>query len=54
MANQPKPSEYLCLAEPVEEFRNQPQISQLTGSASIQHTNYTVIKLALDETGLAG
>ncbi len=50
--NQLKRSEYLGLAEAVEEFRNQPEISQPTGSPSILHTNYTVINLAHDKTGL--
>ena len=54
MAHQPKCSEYLGLAEAVDEFQNQPEISQLTGSASILHTNYTVINLALRRNGTYG
>ncbi len=49
MADQQKRSEYLGLAEAVEEFQNQPETSQLTGNASILmilHTNYTVVNLA--------
>ncbi len=47
MANQPKRSEYLGLAELVKEFRNQPEISQLTGSASILHTKLYRNKLGV-------